>query len=91
MKTVIKMEKLTKVWITKYALTKGIFSAMAETNDRRAYIPRDHITGVYSRVFGCNDYHFSKELAIERAEEMRVKKIQSLEKQIVKIESLKFK
>ena len=55
-----------KVWITKYALTRGI-------------IETDNLNDCYSG----KEYswiHYDKEAAIQKAEEMRQKKIESLEK-----------
>lgn len=81
-----------KVWITKYALTRGIIEA------------EPGIIGSYSvSIYRSNDYlptnlfdiksgniHFSKQSAIQKAEEMRQKKIESLKKQIKKLEEMRF-
>ena len=85
-----KEEKTTTVYITKYALTKGIHK------DEAARLPEDYpnmaISGSGSGYgyFHGNDWHLTKEAAIARAKEMQVNKIKSLEKQLKKIKNLKF-
>ena len=79
-----------KVWITKYALTDGIIE-----NDAEVCIDTD-ATGnmiVCDRVYfhgEGREWHRTKESAIQKAEEMRQKKIASLKKQIEKLEGMKF-
>ena len=78
-----------KVYITTYALTQGIYEmeVISKSDDGKA---------VYGKAWN-ESYHGegkewcrTKEEAIKRAEEMRKKKICSLEKQIEKLNSLKF-
>lgn len=82
-----KMEREhIKAWLTKNALTQGIEVVDAVvcsgTNDKMiAY-------GNHLYAFG-NDWHRSLEAALERAETMRVAKIVSLKKNIIKLEKLK--
>jgi len=80
-----------KVWISKYALTQGIFEFEGETGkeDRDFINHRDkHLTSSY---YGENkEWHFKKEDAIKKAEVMRLKKIDSLKKQLFKLENMKF-
>lgn len=82
-----------KVWITKYALTRGIIEA--ETNE----ISDDgycHAYWIDRKGYECDSFlsprHFEedKESAIFKAKEMRQKKITSLKKQIEKLEKMKF-
>lgn len=77
-----------KAWITKYALTDGIEEMDGEIN---------HIMGSeYFYVKGYRDGFTKKEYfpnkidAICNAEERRIKKIKSLEKQIKKLQDMKF-
>ena len=63
-----------KVWITKYALTKGIYEAEADNCCHDGMV-----------VVGYNCYHgegkewcMTREEAVHRAEEMRQKKIENL-------------
>ena len=84
-----------KVWITKYALTQGIFTINAEV------CQSDHtgemISDTEHRDFGGNYYHGEgrewhrdKFSAVKKAEEMRTKKISSLLKSIKKFQGLNF-
>lgn len=81
---------MAKVYITKYALSTGI-----EKIDTELY--KSAIDNRYYIREGYNCYFIGKEAftiesqAIEKAEEMRVKKIASLKKQIEKLEKLNFK
>ena len=79
-----------KVWITKYALTDGIIEIDAEVCIS---------TGATGNMINCDrgyfhgegkEWHKTKESAIEKAEEMRQKKIESLKKQIKKLEEMRF-
>lgn len=86
----MKNEKIIKVWIVKYALTAGIKEIEVERCDD---FP-DMVREVNSRF--CSFYHgkewcLTYEEALKRAEEMRIKKIESLKKQIKKYEGMKFK
>lgn len=85
-----------KVWITKYCLTYGIQEIEAEicktNNNSIKRIKKD------DDWFNCDEYyygegkewHTTKESAVKRANEIKLKKIESLKKQLIKIESLKF-
>jgi len=81
---------MAKVYITKHALSTGI-----EKVDTKLY--KYAIDGRYWIVEGYNCYYIGKDAftiesqAIEKAEEMRIKKIASLKKQIEKLEKLNFK
>ena len=80
-------KKAKMVYATRYALTKGIeYIQVLETS-----IP-DLVTENtrYPRNFHKGDWFESKEDAIKKAEEMKHKKLQSLEKQMKKISMLKF-
>ena len=78
-----------KVYITKYALTQGIY----EMNVDHMSDDGDTVYGkAWNEFYHGNgkEWHYTKEGAIKRAEELRIKKIQSLKKQIEKLKSLKF-
>ena len=84
-----------KVWITKYALTRGIIE-IDVSDFHRTYVKPNGTMCFYDK-FGnmvCSYKkleHFGlKELAIQKAEEMRQKKIESLKKQIKKLEEMRF-
>lgn len=81
-------EDVFNVWITKWALTSGIEKLEAE------WILDSKVVSVKRRghiaYFYKNNWHLSLEDAKKRAEDMRRKKIASLEKQIEKLKSLQF-
>ena len=78
-----------KVWITKYALTDGIIEAEGEPYGL------ERVSASWDNGCRCNDFEQgewfdTKERAIKKAEEMRQKKIESLKKQIEKLEEMRF-
>ncbi len=82
---------MAKVFITKYALTKGIIEKEADIRPFRdgskfAYIRGELFIGYKMTVDAFYDY----ESAIQRAEEVRKKRIASLKRQIEKLEKLSF-
>lgn len=77
-----------KVWITNYALTKGILEKEA-TECGDGMINTGEKLGNFFHGEG-DEWHRTKESAIKKAEEMRLKKIASLKNQIVKLEKMKF-
>lgn len=81
-----------KVYITKYALTGGVFVFEGETSEFR---DRVRIYGKRSpshmnESFHGDDVHLTKPSALARCEEMRTKKVKSLKKQLGKILNMKF-
>ena len=79
-----------KVWITKYALTDGIIEAEADTYTKGkifAFWNNDEMGAFYPHK---EEVFFDKQSAIKKAEEMRQKKIESLKKQIKKLEEMRF-
>ena len=82
-----KNEK-AKAWITKYALTKGIFEEEGEichdtSSDMFSY-------GKWDTYVHKGEWFRNKEDALKKAEEMRLKKIASLEKQLIKYKNMTF-
>lgn len=79
---------MTKVFITKYALTKGIYEVEVNTtrNKDRVLVSDSY----YPQYFYGNEFHLTMEEAKKDAEKRRLEKIQSLEKQIEKLKNLKF-
>lgn len=79
-----------KVYITKYALTQGIYEAEAE--ECSGFNGMIKIDGEYPEYYHREgrDWCRTKEDAVKRAEEMREKRILSLKKQIEKLEKLRF-
>ncbi|MCL1655458.1 hypothetical protein M2T79_02535 [Elizabethkingia miricola] len=74
------------VYVTKYALTKGILEMeclLVSNNMIKT-------TNKYSQYFHLNEWFLSKEDAIKKAEQMRDKKLESLNKQVNKLTKLNF-
>lgn len=80
------------VYITRYVLTAGISRAKAEASG----VSVDTIIVRYKGRMGFDMYHRgdwcqSWEGALKRAEEMRRKKLASLEKSIEKVKAIEFR
>jgi hypothetical protein len=85
------MGKLIEVWVTKYALTQGIFHCPdAETSGDDMIRVRPTVPNAICSYYHKKDWHTSLEAAQEKAEQMRQKKLAALDRQIKKIKSLKF-
>lgn len=87
----ISDEEVT-AWVTRFALSEGILKVTG-------YVPHDisdkmfcyKKEGKTSRVsVHGKDWHLTEELAIARAEEMRLKEIESLKNSLKKMEALDF-
>ena len=74
-----------KVYITKYALTQGIFERDdANFNGNVASVPDPAGTTYYHGM----DWHRDKDAAIKRAENMLSAKVESLHRQISKLSNM---
>ena len=80
------MEKIT-VWITKYALTGAIVEAEGELRENIKEGQREwvYVSGYHNIFYIGTECAYTKEEALELAEEMRLKRIESLKKQIAKL------
>lgn len=80
---------IIKVWITKYALTQGIVEkeAYIYSCGKMIEIRENNQRGEF---YHDEEWHKTKQEAIKKAEEMKEKKVFSLEKQLVKLKTLKF-
>jgi hypothetical protein len=76
-----------KVWITKYALTAGIYQEEVERTEHGVWKDDERGGG---RGYYANAWHETADGAVARAEKMRAAKIASLEKQIAKLRNLDF-
>ena len=86
-----KEKKKIKVWITKYALTTGIMEKDVIVEEDLPAMVCDRSTPFVSYYHGEGvEWHRTKESAINKAEEMRIKKIKSLRNQIIKLEKMSF-
>lgn len=90
MKKPISKGVMMKVWITKYALTQGIIELEIENESDDPNVIYFKGSHGFSSSYRGKDWHKTKEDAIKRAEEMAQKKIESLQRQIIKICDLKF-
>ena len=79
------MSALITAWTTKYALTRGVLKEKVEVDGASAWTVDD-----WRAYLRPGDWHRTEAAAIERAEEMRIAKLKSLDKQIKKISALKF-
>ena len=74
-----------KAWITKYALTRGIEEITSDDVSRMFIEKNGDLvmhgkSGMFSVVYNTDNYSLDKQSAIQKAEEMRQKKIASLKK-----------
>ena len=82
---------MEKVFITKYALTKGILEKEAEICDYGNGHIRAYVKGEFSSYSLGKEAFRTREQAMERAEKMRLKKDRFFEKkQIEALEKMKF-
>ena len=84
-----KRRSTIKAWITKYALTKGIYQ---EIGSIKSTVGPDYFSVIDRfQIFTQGEYFESKQDAIENSEQRRVKKLASLKKQMDKIGKIEFK
>lgn len=75
-----------KLWISKYALTKGLYERECEIDGGMA-----SGGGVFEHYHGeGREWHRTLKAAQDRAEAMRLNKISSLRNQIKKLERMQF-
>ena len=79
-----------KVFITKYALSSGIFSVDAELAKSIDMISYRREAGSFLEFAHKNEWHSCADKAIARAEEMRIAKLKSLDKQVKKVSAMVF-
>ena len=80
---------MTKVFITKYALTSGIIEADVAVITENPKFCSYCLSGSFTNYFHGNDFHYTKEDAISDFEKRKQDKLLSLKKQLSKIEKLK--
>lgn len=78
-----------RVWISKYALTKGLYETEGVISTTSSSMIKE-VDVDYPDFFHGNEWHENKKEAIARAEEMRTKKIASLNKKLKKLEDMTF-
>lgn len=77
-----------KVWITKYALTRGILERDGDICEGNTNLFR--VTNKYPEYYHGGDWHKTEEAARAKAEKMRLLKIKSLKKSLDNLEKMKF-
>ena len=83
------MSKVSTVWVTKYALTKGVYSVDASISGKYAYYyPRGK--GPIGVQLAPGQWHTNELDAIDKAYKIRDAKIVSLEKKIKELRSIEF-
>lgn len=85
-------KEIAVVWITKYALTRGIFPLECEIlKDTSTQMIRENSYPQYQTFhYEGKQWSRTKEEAITVAEKMRIRKMSSLMKQVKKLENLNF-
>jgi len=80
-----------KFWISKYALTQGVFEVEGEISSRNPDLLRVR-TKVYDDYYQGDgkEWHRTKESALSKADTMLNAKIKSVEKQLLKLKQMTF-
>ena len=82
---------MTHIYITKYALTIGVDEADAEISGGCAVVRKGSRPDQYlDQYFHEGEWHITKTAAVAKAEDMRKRKIASLQRSIAKMEKLTF-
>lgn len=79
-----------KIWVTKYALTQGVFEDDAEPSTVSNGLVVLRQRGNLCLHGDGREWHRTRESALRRADAMRKAKIAALKKQIAKLESIDF-
>jgi hypothetical protein len=75
-----------KIFVTKYALTKGILELECEIiNGKLA-----KTIETYPQYFKESEWFYNEEFAIKRSNKMKINKIASLERQLEKLKRMTF-
>ncbi len=77
---------MQKIFVSKYALTKGILEMDATIKEDMAVVPS--LWG--AQYFHKGEWHLDKDAAVNQAEQMRHSRIVSLKKSIQKLEKISF-
>ena len=79
---------MTKIWISKYALTTGI--SCHDWDEKITSTKYVSPAGSWHSFKFGSEAHLTEAEAIVTAEKMRIKKIASLKKRLTRIEALRF-
>lgn len=86
---VMENRQTFKVFVTKYALTAGIEEVEVEACEGSSGMVKGPSVFEYYHGEG-REWHRTRESAVKKAEDMRARKLESLNKQIAKLEKFKF-
>ena len=79
-----------KIWITAYCLTYGILERHADETDGDIVTIRE-TNGTSWRLFGeGKNWHRNKSDAIKRANDIKIKRLMSIDKQRKRISAIEF-
>lgn len=80
------------IWVTRKALTQGVWKVMAEVEGDHASFRNKHaIFNGKITIFGeGRDWHRTEQGALDRAETLRLAEVKSLQKKLKKMEALRF-
>lgn len=86
------METEKTVWVTKYALTRGIETAKGNyrKEDDRFITSSEYAYEMTWFHREGHEFHLTEKSAKVRADEMRKNKMESLKKQLAKLKAMKF-
>jgi hypothetical protein len=80
-----------KVFVTKYALTKGITEReVTDRGDGHVEERCERCEGGWPIYYHKDDWCLTREAAVAKAEEMRVKRVEALKREIAKLEKMEF-
>lgn len=78
-----------RVWITKYALTQGVYPAEVDLSTVSDTMVRETKTA-YPNLFHKPYWHTTREEAVKQAEDQRVRKIASVRAQLTRLQKMTF-
>ena len=84
-----KENRMTVVYITKWALTRGIIQMETEDTSTDMIVVKS-VSGWGTQCFHKSEWHIAKKDAAKRANDMVAKKIASLKKSLSKIRNMIF-
>jgi hypothetical protein len=87
-------ENLMMVWILKWALTKGPLLVEADVDGEESKYRYAHVRDTKNPAYGLHrigkDAFLTKREAFNRLQKLKARKLDSLERQLVKIKSIRF-
>jgi hypothetical protein len=81
---------MTTIYVTKWCLTNGIVKVIDATQSTTVHGGYSYADGKYTRFVYFGDYYLNEQRAMLQASSMRDRKLNSLKKQVAKLESLDF-